>query len=193
MARANGADEGRIRITTVQANAEPLLVGRVDFFAGWVTNQAYQIEQETAKPDAPAAIRGRTWKALRFSDWGLNAYADVIFCTRRTLQESPETVRAYLRAVAQGVQFILDNPEEALRIVAGFQGQIENAEKLAWRWRVQNPLYASDDTRARGPLAMNAPTWAANAAMLREANEIPRLVPPEEAMTTEFLPGPVAA
>ena len=148
---------------------------------------------EAAKADAPAAIRGKTWKAIRFSEWGLNAYADVIFATKKTTEENPDLVRGYLRAVAQGVQYILDNPEDALRTVAGFQGQIETAEKLAWRWRVQNPLFVSDDTRARGPLAMNPATWAANSTLLREANEIPRTVAPEEVMTSAFLPSGRAA
>lgn len=188
MARLNGVDAGKIRIVTVQANAEPLLVGRVDFFSGWITNQAYQIEQETAKADAPANIRGKGWKAIRFSDWGLNSYSDVIFATKRTTQENPELVRGYLKAVAQAIRFIIDNPEESVQLVAAFQGQIENAEKLAWRWRVQNPLFVSDDTQARGPLAMNAATWTAGSDLLRDANEIPRAVPAEEVMTTEFLP-----
>jgi NitT/TauT family transport system substrate-binding protein len=189
MARINGADESKIRIVTVQANAEPLLVGRVDFFNGWVTNQAFQIELEAAKPDAPPAIRGRTWKAIRFSDWGLNAYADVIFATRRTVQENPDLVRAYLRAVAQGIRYILDNPAETVDLVARFPGQIENAEKLAWRWRVQNPLFVSEETARAGLLAMTAATWTANSQLLREANEIPRQVPPDEVMTTALLPG----
>jgi len=51
LARKNGVDESKI--VTVQANAEPLLVGQIDYFNGWVINQAYQIEQEAAKSDAP--------------------------------------------------------------------------------------------------------------------------------------------
>ncbi len=193
MAKLNGVDDTKLRLVTVQANAEPLMVGRVDFFAGWITNQAYQIEVEAAKPDAPPMLRGKTWKALRFSEWGLNAYADTIFATSRTLQENPDLVRGYLRAVAQGIQFILTNPEEAIQLVARFQGQIETADKLAWRWRVQNPLFTSDDTPTGGPLTMNAATWTAMSTLLREANEIPRAVTPEEVMTTRFLPGPVTA
>lgn len=67
MAKANGVDESKIKIVVVQGTAEPLLVGKVDFFSGWVTNQAYQIEQETAKADAPASLKGKTWKAIRFA------------------------------------------------------------------------------------------------------------------------------
>ena len=38
---------------TAQATVEPLMVGKMDYFLGWIVNQTYQIEQEAAKPDAP--------------------------------------------------------------------------------------------------------------------------------------------
>jgi len=189
MCRRNGVDESRVKIVTVQANAEPLLVGRVDFFSGWVTNQAYQIEQEAAKADAPANIRGKGWQAIRLSQWGLPSYADVIFTATKTAQESPELVGAYLKAVGRAVRFILDNPQEAIGVVARFPGQVESAERLAWRFRVQNPLHSSVATRAHGPLWMEPSVWSDMSAVLREANEIPRDVPPDSIMTTRFLPG----
>jgi NitT/TauT family transport system substrate-binding protein len=188
IAKKNGVDESKIKVMTVQGNADPLLVGRIDFFSGWVTNQAYQIEQETAKPDAPPLLKGKTWKAIRMAEWGLNAYADTIFCTAQLTKENPDLVRGYLRAVARGVSFILSNPDEALRLVAKFPSQIENAEKLAWRWRVQNPLFSSTDTTKHGPLSMTAETWNAMGHFFKDADQVPRFVPAEEVMTTAFLP-----
>lgn len=193
IARKNGADEAKIRIVTVQANAEPLMVGRVDFFSGWITNQAYQIEVEAAKPDAPPALKGKTWKALRFADWGLPAYSDVVFTTRKVTEENPELVRAYLRAVSKGMRFILDHPQEAVEIVARFPGQIEDAGKLAWRWRVQNPLFVSPDTERNGLLWMSPQTWDQMAGFLHEAKEVPRLVAASEMMDGRFFPGTGAA
>lgn len=189
MCRRNGVDESKVKIVTVQANAEPLLVGRVDFFSGWVTNQAYQVEQETAKADAPANIRGKGWQAIRLSQWGLPSYADVIFTTTKTAQDNPELVQAYLKAVGRAVRFILDSPQEAIGIVARFPGQVESAERLAWRFRVQNPLHSSPATAAHGPLWMEPSVWADMSTVLREANEIPRDVPADGIMTTRFLPG----
>jgi hypothetical protein len=70
-AKKHGVDLSKVKVEVVQANAEPLLVGRVDFFTGWVTNQPYLIEQEIAKPDAMPRLRGKTWKAMRYADWGI--------------------------------------------------------------------------------------------------------------------------
>ena len=192
MARRNGVDPSRIRIVTVQATAEPLMVGSIDYFSGWITNQTYQIEQEAAQPDAPPSIRGKVWKALRFSQWGLPAYADVIFTTSRVIQDNPELVSAYLRAVARGMQYILDHPDDAIALVARQPGQIEDAAKLAWRWKLQNPLFTSPDTIRNGLLWMNPDTWDRMASFLKEVREIPRTVPAGTLMNGHFLPGRIA-
>ena len=127
-----------MKVEVVQANAEPLLVGRVDFFTGWVTNQPYLIEQEIAKPDALPRLRGKTWKAMRYADYGIRSYSDVIFATGKTIRENPDLVRRYMRALARGMQYILDNPDETVQMVASFPEQVEKADKLAWRWKIQN-------------------------------------------------------
>ncbi len=189
MARQNGVDDAKIRVVTVQADADPLLVGRVDFFSGWVTNQAYQIEQAAAEPDAPPALRGKTWKAIRFDRWGLRAYSDVIFCTAQTAKEQPAMVRGYLRAVGRAISFIEANPEAALKLVASFPNQIETAPKLAWRWRVQNPLFASAATTERGPLWMEPAVWDGMAGFFYDAGQVPRRVAAAEVMTDSLLPG----
>lgn len=189
IARKNGLDESKIKVVTVQANAEPLMVGRVDYFSGWVTNQTYQIEQESAKADAPPTVKGKVWRALPLADWGLPAYADVIFATAKTAQEKPEMVQGYLRAVSKAIAFILERPEEALKLVAAFPNQIETADKLAWRWKIQNPLFSSPATAKHGPLWMEDRVWNANAEVLKEANQVPRLVPASEMATNRFLPG----
>src|SRR6266404_4174699 len=50
-----------------------VMVGKMDFFLAWIVNQTYQIEQESAKPDAPPTVKGKTWRALRMSEWGIGS------------------------------------------------------------------------------------------------------------------------
>jgi NitT/TauT family transport system substrate-binding protein len=187
-AKKHNLDLAKIKVEIVQANAEPLLVGRVDFFTGWITNQTYQIEQETAKPDAPARIRGKTWKAMSFAEYGVHSYSDVIFTTGKMVRENPDLVRRYLRAVARGMQYILEHPEETVSLVAGFPGQIDTAEKLAWRWKIQGPLFVSADTKANGLLWMNPKIWEGMMAFYKEYERIPRVLPVDEIMTDALLP-----
>jgi NitT/TauT family transport system substrate-binding protein len=188
-AKKHGLDLAKIRVETVQANPEPLLVGRVDFFTGWVTNQPYMIEAEAAKPDAPARIRGKGWKAMRYHDYALRTYSDVIFATGKTLRESPDLVRRYLRAVARGMQYVLDHPEETIQLVAAFPEQVEKPDKLAWRWKIQNRMFVSEDTARHGLLWMNPAVWDGMMAFYKEYDQIPRVLPAAEMMTNAFLPG----
>jgi NitT/TauT family transport system substrate-binding protein len=189
LAKKHGLDLKKIKLEVVQANAEPLLVGKVDFFTAWITNQTYQIELEAGKPDAPARIKGKTWKAIRFAEHAIRTYSDVVFTTGKTIRENPDLVRRYLRALARGMQYILDHPDEAIQIVASYPEQVEKADKLAWRWKIQNALFVSEDTRQNGLLWMNPKVWEGMMAFYKEYEQIPRVLPTSEMMTNEFLPG----
>lgn len=183
----NGVDASKVKVVTVQGTADPLMAGQVDYFLGWVVNQTYQIEQEAAKADAPATIKGKSWRALRFAEHGIPLYTDVIFASGDTLKKNPELVRRYLRAVQRGMQFGIDHPDEAVEILAKFPGQIEDAKKLAWRFKLQNPLFQSDDSRKNGLLWMNPAIWEKMIGFLKEGEQIPRTIPASEVMTDEFL------
>ena len=189
LAKKHGLDPAKVKVEVVQANAEPLLIGRVDFFTGWVTNQPYLIEQEIAKPDAPARLRGKTWKAMRYADYGIISYSDVVFATGKTIRENPDLVRRYMRALTRGMQYILDHPEETVQMVAAFPDQVEKVDKLAWRWKIQNPLFTSEDTKKNGLLWMNPQIWEGMMAFYKEYDQIPRVVPADEMMTNAFNPG----
>jgi ABC-type nitrate/sulfonate/bicarbonate transport system substrate-binding protein len=189
LAKKHGVDTSKVKVEVVQANAEPLLVGRVDFFTGWVTNQPYLIEQEIAKPDALPRLRGKTWKAMRYADWGIVSYSDVVFATGKTIRENPDLVRRYMRALGRAMQYILDHPEETVQMVASFPDQVEKADKLAWRWKIQNPLFTSEDTKKNGLLWMNPQVWDGMMTFYKEYEQIPRVVPADEMMTNGFNPG----
>jgi len=189
-ARRNGVDDTKVRLVTVQGTAEPLMTGQVDFFLGWVVNQTYQIEQEAAKPDAPPALKGKTWKAMRWADYKVPLYTDVIFASAATLKNNPELVRHYLRAVQRGMQFEIDHPDEAVEILAHFPGQIEDANKLAWRFKLQNRLFQSADSNQHGLLWMNPAVWEQMIALLKEGDQIPNAIPPSEVMTDAYLAAP---
>jgi NitT/TauT family transport system substrate-binding protein len=189
-AHKNDVDPTKVKLATVQGTAEPLMVGQVDFFLGWIINQTYQIEQEAAKPDAPPALKGKTWKAMRFADYGVPLYVDVIFASADTVKNKPELVRHYLRAVQKGMQFAIDHPDEAVEILAKFPGQTEDAKKLAWRFKMQNQLFQSADSKAHGLLWMNPATWEQMIAFLKEGDQIPQTIPASEVMTDAYVAGP---
>src|ERR1700757_4115840 len=134
-AKKNGIDESKVKLVTAQATAEPLMAGKMDFFLAWIVNQTYQIEQESAKPDAPPTVKGKTWQALRMSEWGIGSSTDGIFAAGDTLKKDPELVRRYLKAVQRGMQYVIDHPEESAEFLAKVPGQVEDQKKLSWRFK----------------------------------------------------------
>ena len=185
-AKKNGLDESKIKLVTAQATVEPLMVGKMDYFLGWVVNQTYQIEQEAAKPDAPPTVKGKSWQALRLSDQGIATYTDVIFASAETLKKNPELVKHYLRAVQKGMQYVIDHPDESVDILAKFPGQTEDAKKLAWRFKIQNALYQSDYSKKNGPLTMDPAVWTSMIGFLKDGDQIPKAIPPSEVMTNDY-------
>jgi NitT/TauT family transport system substrate-binding protein len=127
---------------------------------------------------------------MRFADWAVPSYSDVVFTTGKLTKEDPDLVRRYMRALARGMQYILDHPDETVQLVASYPEQVEDAAKLAWRWKIQNELFVSDDTRTNGLLWMNPQVWEQVMAFYREYDQIPRVLPPAEMMTNEFIAGP---
>lgn len=185
-AKVNGIDEAKVKVITAQATVEPLMVGKMDYFLGWIVNQTYQIEQEAAKADAPEAVKGKTWQALRLADLGIRTYTDVIFTSGDTLKKNPELVKRYLRAVQKGMQYVIDHPDESVEILAKFPGQVEDAKKLAWRFKIQNPLFQSDYAKANGLLTMDPAVWTAMIGFLKDGEQIPKIIPASEVATNAY-------
>jgi NitT/TauT family transport system substrate-binding protein len=189
LAKRNGVDFSKIKVEIVLANAEPLLVGKVDYFSGYINNQTYQIEVEAAKPNAPANIKGKVWKAIPFSKYGVEGYGDVLFAASKTIRENPELVRKFMRAAVRGLKFVIENPDEAVKVVDAFPDQVERPDKLTWRFRIQNQLSVSADTKTSGLMWMQPRIWEATMAFYFDYKQVPRVLPVDEIMTNAFNPG----
>ncbi len=189
LAKRSGIDLSKVKVDLVLATPEPLLVGKVDFFGALLPNQTYQIEAETSRPDGFPAARGKVWKAVRFSEFGVRHFGDVLFTSGALVRERPELVRKVMRAVARGLQFTIEHPQETVRLVDAYPQQIERADKLAWRLKIQTPLSQSAETRAHGLLWMDARPWEDLMSFYLEQGQIPRTVPVSDMATNAFNPG----
>jgi NitT/TauT family transport system substrate-binding protein len=187
--KRNGVDPAKVKTQVVLANAEPLLFGKVDYFTGFLTNQTWQIEQAAARPDAPPSLKGKTWKAIPFHQYGVAMPVNVVVATGKTVRERPELVRKFLRALARGLKFEHENLAEAVRLAAGYPGQLDSADKLAWRLKIKQPLELSDGTRTHGLLWTDSKAWTETMTFFKDAGEIPRVLPVDEVVNNSFNPG----
>ena len=136
----------------------------------------------------PPTVKGKEWQAIKLSDYGVRTYTDVIFTSGDTLKKNPELVKRYLRAVQKGMQYVIDHPDESVEILAKFPGQVEDARKLAWRFKLQNTLFQSDFSKKNGPLTMDPAVWTDMIAFLKDGEQIPKTVPVAEVTTATPAP-----
>ncbi len=94
-------------------------------------------------------------------------------------------MKRYLRAVQKGMQYVIDHPDESVEILTKFPGQVEDAKKLAWRFKLQNPLFQSDYSKKNGLLTMDPEVWSDMITFLKEGDQIPKTIPVAEVMTNE--------
>jgi NitT/TauT family transport system substrate-binding protein len=187
LAAKNKIDMSKVKIKIVQGGLEPLLTGSVDFISGHIHNQPYQAEIEAAKPDAPANIKGKTWKVIRLSEYGVPSYNDLIFTTNAFLKKKPDVAKKFLKAVARGMLFMQTDPEGAAKIAASYGGQLDPMKQVQWSLGIQNELDVSDDTRQHGFLWMRPEVWQEQMKFYHDNGQLLRTLPPAEVMTTEFL------
>ena len=95
-------------------------------------------------------------------------------------------MKRYLRAVQKGMQYVIDHPDESVEILAKFPSQVEDAKKLAWRFKIQNPLFQSDYAKQHGLLTMDPAVWAAMIGFLKDGEQIPKTIPASEVATNEY-------
>lgn len=187
--RLNGLDPAQVKVQVVLATPEPLLLGQVDFFTGNLNNQAYQIDKEIAAAPQGSPLHGKVRKSLRFNDYAFPFYHDVVFTSDKVIADKPELVSRFMRALAKGVEFTVENPDKAIDAVASYPGQVEDREKIAWRMPIQRGLVLSKGTVEHGYLWMEPSAWEAAMNFYKDSKQITRTLPVDEVMTNQFNPG----
>jgi ABC-type nitrate/sulfonate/bicarbonate transport system substrate-binding protein len=125
----------------------PLANGEVDVIVCFVTNQPTTLELQGLEPIS------RT-----FSDFGTPLYADAIIGKRDYLDQNRELVTGYLRAVVQGWEQNMRDPEEGARLAVEEYGADLglDLEQSTLENEKQIELQQSDLTEEKGLLWMDA-------------------------------------
>jgi NitT/TauT family transport system substrate-binding protein len=120
-ARVNGFDGDEVNFITVNqpAKASMLLAGQVDGICDYVS--ALPVYREAAKA---ANIE---LNAMEYADYGLDIYSNGIIVNDETLRSDPALVKAFVRAIVQGLEFATAQRAETIRIFREFQPQYSEA------------------------------------------------------------------
>ncbi len=117
-------------------------------------------------------IHGMPGRAFFLEDHGVPAYDELIIVAHKDRLDDPK-MRQFIDAIEQGVQFIVNNPQQAWRDFVSFDPTLDNElNRRAWR-----------DTLARfalRPGALDATRYQRFAAFLRQRNLIQNELSVEE-------------
>ena len=179
--KANGVDRAKMKEVVIDATAFlPMLLSRkVDA----VTEQSIHL----ARFQKAAEKQGLHVQAMRFSDFGLVAYGNMLMTTDATINDKPDLVRRFTQATVKGLAYAFENPDEAAAVLQKLHREADpqfskeellGTRELAW----------SDEAKASGLGAISRDKIATTRDVVTAALSLKRVVPVDELYTTQFLP-----
>jgi NitT/TauT family transport system substrate-binding protein len=154
---------------------------RCDFYCGWSTNQPFMLEQQGLKA-------GTDYGFFLASDFLPFYFGDVIVTTKTYAKAHPAVVKAFVQASMKGLQYTLDNPNDAIAIGSLVPG-IDPAH-VTWRIPLQNSLATNEDTVKHGIGYMDLVKVQAMIDFLFANGQIPNSFKAEEVVDNSFLSAP---
>jgi NitT/TauT family transport system substrate-binding protein len=181
--KANGIDRAKIREVVVDgATFLPLLLSRqVDA----VLEQSVQLSHFKKA----AAEQHLTALAMRYADYGLEAYGNAIIATPETLKDKPDMVRRFVAASLKGVAYSLVHADEAIAAMRESNPEID-AEGAKGELLDMRDVSVTDEVRKDGLGTMSDGAIAATRDLVTNALSLKRSVPVDQLYTAEFLPKP---
>lgn len=119
-----------------------------------------------------------------YSDYGVEGYAHQILTSERMIEEAPSTVRAFVSAAVRGMEYAIDNPDQAVDYLLKHAPE-NDREVASAAWEIVAGLLQSPDGAPVGSIDDERMTRTID--VLTTSLELEQ-TPPEEIYTTEFLP-----
>jgi NitT/TauT family transport system substrate-binding protein len=107
---------------------DPLVNGEVDAMVAWVINEGVQLDEAGLKTNV-----------MLMSDYGVDSYELVLFSTEKMIAEHPNTAKRLVQATVQGMQDVINSPEQAAKLVLTYDNKL-NLEGQRRRIEATLPL-----------------------------------------------------
>lgn len=179
--KVNGVDRQKMKEVVIDATSflPMLLTRKVDA----VSEQSIHLPRF----QKAAEKQGLHVEAMRFADFGLVAYGNMVMTTDTAIKDHPDLVRRFTQATIKGLAYAFDKPDEAVAILQKYHREVEpefsreellSTKELAW----------SDEAKAHGLGFIDRAKMTSTRDVVTSALSLKRVVPVEEVYTTQFLP-----
>jgi ABC-type nitrate/sulfonate/bicarbonate transport system substrate-binding protein len=177
MLEAGGVDPSAVKVADPgYALVAPLLAGKYDAVA--VTEFGELVEADAA---------GQKLDYLDFRDWGTPDYAFLnVITTQSFAQEDPGTVRAFVAATLEGLDWAVANPDEAVALYVKRHPELK-PELLLAQWKAAVPSMAASGEQAAG--RQDAAAWSALNEWMVQSGQIEAPVDVSPVVSDAYLPG----
>ena len=134
-------------------------------------------------------LRGRRPTVIPVDRLGVPTYDELVLVANEdTIEEDPEPLRLFLAALERGTDAAVEDPQAATAALLAASPGLDQTLTAA-QTEETVPLLARDDGELYGTL--DTERWEEFAAWMRDNGLIESLVPADEAVTNDLLPGGV--
>lgn len=160
----------------VSPSTELLLNGAVDAKTGFAINEAVALD-----------LQGQETSVLLPSDYGVRTYAEVIFTTRKIVEENPDLVKRFVTATQKGYDYAYAHKDETVAAILQLNGQLDPKQQ-AEQLRLQEGYVYTDFTKAKGACAFDGSVIRETMATLREFGSLASDLDVDALYSTDFIP-----
>lgn len=177
-----GFDLAQVDMPAIESKLQQtlLLTKEIDAIAPYTISALPNLEQEGYPPDR--------LNIHRFVDYGLDLYGNAVIVRATVLEEKPEQVQAFLRALTKGVQDTISNPDEAVEIMAAFDDLYDIPLE---RERLQiaiDTLFLTPEVEANGFGAVDSSRFQQTIDQVVQGFELAVTPEPDQIFDDRFLP-----
>lgn len=175
MLQKAGVDLNSVKYVVSSAN-ELLMNKNVDAKAGYALNEALSI-----------SLAGYPTSVMRAVDYGINAYTEVLFLKRKTVEENPDMVRRFLAATVKGYKFAYDNPDLTLQTLLKLNNQLDlNKEKQ--QFQMQREYIFTGEALTKGVCTINPESFKETQKIMMSTGDLDKPVDTSKFVDPSFLP-----
>lgn len=118
MLKKNNINRDSIEEITISDDMRPFLSGAYDVHPVFVYDETVNLENENIE-----------YNLILPKDFGVELKGAVYFTKRSTLEKNPEMVEAFVKTMADGWNYAINNPEEAITMLKDFAPEIDEARE----------------------------------------------------------------
>jgi NitT/TauT family transport system substrate-binding protein len=151
----------------------PLTSGKADAMDSFITNEPVSLK-----------LDGQSVDTILYSDYGLDAYSNLIFTTEDMIKNKPDLVVRFLRATMRGYQTALNDVDQAAQFSVKYNPKLAvKAEAASMRASV--PLLLPAANKRLGD--MQPQVWELVYKLLRESGTLTKDFDLKQSFTLDFL------